>query len=241
MRGMWWDFAFTRDVCQWARAVLPNTSAEGDLIHEAFDVPREHIHVIPNGVSENFLHGDPELFRQKYGVDKFILNVGHVGPDRKNVLGLVKALETIDHPAVIIGRITPGGQADEIMRLAEKNKNLLIIDGIDHDSPLLASAYAACDVFAMPSKFETPGIAALEAALGGAKVVITPHGGTRDYFEDRAIYVDPYSVEDIRQGIEAALNRPADDDLKQHVVDNFLWRRVAELTLEAYRSVLENG
>ncbi len=35
---------------------------------------------------------------------------------------------------------------------------------LDHDDPLLASAYAAARVFALPSWFETPGLAALEAA-----------------------------------------------------------------------------
>jgi len=43
---------------------------------------------------------------------------------------------------------------------------------------MLASAYAACDVFVLPSMFETPGIAALEAGLAGAKIVITKYGGT---------------------------------------------------------------
>ena len=39
----------------------------------------------------------------------------------------------------------------------------------DHDDPLLASAYAAARVFALPSWFETPGLAALEAALAGRR------------------------------------------------------------------------
>ena len=38
---------------------------------------------------------------------------------------------------------------------------------LDHHDPLLASAYAAARVFALPSWFETPGLAALEAALAG--------------------------------------------------------------------------
>ena len=38
---------------------------------------------------------------------------------------------------------------------------------LDHHDPLLASAYAAARVFALPSWFETPGLAALEAGPGG--------------------------------------------------------------------------
>lgn len=237
-RGVWWDYGYNRDVCAWAEAVLPNTREEAKLVHEGLGIPMEKITVIPNGVSESFLHGDPALFRKKYGLENFILNVGHIGPDRKNVLALVKALEKIDHPAVIIGQVTRGGESQAIMEEARKNKKLLIIEGLPHDSPLLASAYAACEVFALPAKFETPGIAALEAALAGAKIVITPYGGTREYFEDMAEYVNPYSIEDIRRGILSALEAPRTDRLKEHVLKNFTWDKIAKKTLAVYKHVL---
>ena len=62
---------------------------------------------------------------------------------------------------------------------------------LDHDDPLLASAYAAARVFALPSWFETPGLAALEAALAGCAVVITPYGSTREYFGGLVAYARP--------------------------------------------------
>ena len=102
---------------------------------------------------------------------------------------------------------------------------------------MLASAYAACNVFALPSTFETPGIAALEAALAGAKIVITPHGGTRDYFNNMAEYVNPYSVESIRAGIVASLESKKSNTLQQHIKNEFLWNRVAEKTLAVYKSI----
>jgi len=237
VRGVWWDYGMFQDICQWAELVLPNTKAEGNLISEGMGIPRKKIRIIHNGVSREFLDGNPNLFKEKYGIDNFILNVGHIGPDRKNVLALVKALSKIDHPAVIIGRITPGGETEKILTESKKNKNILIIDGLDHSSPLLASAYAACDVFALPSKFETPGRAGLEAALSGAKIVITPYGGTKEYFEDMAEYVDPYSVESIRKGIETALNKPKSAELKEHIKNNFLWDKIASDTLAIYREI----
>ena len=237
LRGFWWEYGFTRDICQWAELVLPNTLAEGNLISEGMGILQEKIELVPNGVSEKFLSGDPKLFEEKYGLKNFILNVGHIGPDRKNVLALVKALEGIDRPAVIIGRITPGGEAEAVLARAQKNKNLLIIDGIDHDDPLLASAYAACDTFVLPSKFETPGRAALEATLAGAQIVITPFGGTKEYFGEMAEYVNPYSVNSIRTGIERALNRHKTSDLRKHVKDNFLWDKIAQKTIGIFEKL----
>lgn len=235
--GIWTDYFFTRQICDWSRAVLPNTHDEGDLLEKGIGVPRSKITVVPNGVEPRFEFGDPTLFKKTYGIDNFILNVGHIGPPRKNVLNLIRALKHIDHPAVIIGRVSPGAYGERCLAEAKENKNILIIDGLKNDSEMLASAYAAANVFALPSTFETPGIAALEAALAGAKIVITPVGGTKDYFDAMAEYVDPSSPENIRAGIERALNAPKTGALKEHMKKEFLWSRVAEKTLAVYRSI----
>lgn len=236
-KGVWTDYALSADVCAWAQRVLPNTKAEMELVTRGLGVPQEKIRVIPNGVDERFLNADPELFKRTYGLEKFILNVGHTGHERKNVLSLIKALGTIDHPAVIIGRIIKSDYGDACVREAAKYKHVLLIDGLDNHSGMLASAYAACDVFVLPSLFETPGIAALEAGLAGAKVVITKYGGTEEYFEQMAEYVEPRSVESIRRGILRALQAEKTDLLKEHIAHEFLWPRVAEKTVTVYKEI----
>lgn len=233
-KGIWTDYALTADICNWAANVLPNSAEEARLIINGLGVDSSKVTVIPNGVDERFAHADPALFKEKYGLQDFILNVGHTGHTRKNVLALIKALGQIDHPSVVIGRIVRGEYGEACVREAEKHKQVLLIDGLPNDSALLASAYAACDVFVLPSLFETPGIAALEAALAGAKIVITPFGGTKEYFGAMAEYVDPHSVESIRTGIVKALNTPKDSRLREHVQREFLWETVARKTADAY-------
>ncbi len=235
--GIWTDYGFTEQICKWSRAVLPNTADESRLIELGLNIPAEKISVIPNGVDPRFEFGNADLFKKKYGVERFILNVGHIGPARKNVLSLIRALRTIDYPAVIIGKII-GKDGERCVKEAAENKNILIIPGLENESEMLASAYAACDAFVLPSLFETPGIAALEAALAGAKIVITPHGGTRDYFGTMVQYVDPHSVDLIRVGILAALNEHRNDDLRRHIKKEYLWSKVAEKTLAVYKKIL---
>ncbi len=235
--GIWSDYALCADICSWAARVLPNTEAEGELIRNGYGIPAERVRVVPNGVDERFGSGDPDLFVKEYGVKGFILNVGHIGHRRKNVLQLIRALGAIDHPAVIIGRVIPGPYGDACVREAAKYKHIRIIPGLGNDSAMLASAYAACDVFALPSLFETPGIAALEAGLAGAKIVITPHGGTKDYFGALARYVEPENVGSIRRGIEGALTSAKDTKLKEHIAGRFLWKHVAARTSEIYNEV----
>jgi glycosyltransferase involved in cell wall biosynthesis len=127
------------------------------------------------------------------------------------------------------------------VREAARHKQILLLDRMENDSAMLASAYAACRVFALPSLFETPGIAALEAALAGAHIVITPHGGTREYFGDMAAYVEPDSVEAIRAGILLKLDAAPEERLREHIRQNFLWSRVAQLTAEVYREAVQGS
>jgi glycosyltransferase involved in cell wall biosynthesis len=229
------------DICGWADRVLPNTQSEALIIEKGLGIRAGKIRVVPNGVDERFGSGDPGLFRKKYGIENFILNVGHIGHPRKNVLSLIRALATIDRPSVIIGRIISGEYGDACVREAAKHKQILLVDGLEHDSEMLASAYAACEVFALPSQFETPGIAALEAGLAGAKIVITPRGGTREYFENLAIYVAPESVDSIRKGILDALMLPKDDRLKNRIKERYLWGRVGALTADVYNEALHGA
>jgi glycosyltransferase involved in cell wall biosynthesis len=236
--GIWTNYEYSRQVCEWSKAVLPNTTEEGRLVIEGLGIPRRKVTVVPNGVEPRFEFGDATLFKKKYGLENFILNVGHIGPQRKNMLNLIRALKQIDHPSVIIGKITDSAYSRQCLEEAQEAKQIHIIPGLDNTSEMLASAYAASSLFALPSQFETPGIAALEAALAGARIVITPYGGTKDYFADLATYVEPTSVESIRDGIIASLNAPVNPAIKQRMKDEFLWSRVAEKTLAVYRTVL---
>ncbi len=238
-RGIWFDYGIIRDICSWSEIVMPNTYSEAEILSNGLSIPKEKFEVVHNGVSERFLNGDPEIFKKKYGINNFILYVGHLGYKRKNGLSLVKALKQINHPAVIIGNVADAGEGNEILAEIKNNKNIILIPALENDSPLLASAYAACDTFVLPSQFETPGIAALEAGLAGAKIVITPFGGTKEYFNDMAEYPDVYSIESIKSSIEKSLNKSKDEKLKNHIINNYLWTKIARKTSEVYVKVLD--
>jgi len=239
-RGLFSEYGMVAQMCEWAVCVAPNTEEEAALCRNAFGVPSEKIAVVPNGVEERFRTATPDAFVAAYGMRDFVLNVGHIGPARKNVMRLVEAMGRIDRPAVIIGRIEQSPEGRAIVERAFRNPRIRILDHIDHDSEMLASAYAACSVFALPSQFETPGIAALEAGLAGANIVITPYGGTREYFGEMAEYVDPYSISDIRRGIEKAVSRSRTRGLSDHIASHFLWPHAARRTVEVYEKTLRS-
>lgn len=239
--GIWSNYGIAAQICRAADMILPNTTAEAKLFAGGMGVQSDKIRVIPNGVEERFYTAEPDLFQQEFGSEKFVLCVAHMTSGRKNVLSFIRAMADVDCNAVVVGKVFDNDYGHQCLRAADDNPRLRIINGLPHDSPLLASAYAACEVFALPSILETPGIAALEAALAGAKIVITPHGGTRDYFGDMAFYPDPYRIESIAGSITAALAAKPSKALRDRVYQEYLWPRVAQKTAAAYRELLSGS
>lgn len=236
--GFMTEWGMSKNICAHSAAMYPNTTHEARFFAEGMGLPSGKMTVIPNGVEERFTTADASLFTRTYGIKDCILYVGNIGAERKNALGFIRAVQNIECPAVIIGPVYTNAYAQRCIEEAKRNKNLRILGPLENTSPMLASAYAACRVFALPSYFETPGIAALEAAVAGARVVITQHGGTTDYFGTHAHYVNPASVQHIAEAIRAALDTPHSDALRTHVIREFLWQRVAEKTAMAYKQLL---
>ncbi len=149
-----------RELLNLADAILPNSVAEGEQLVRWFGADPSRIRPVPNGVEERFAHADPSAFRAIHGAGDFVLYVGRIEP-RKNVLGLVEGVRAAGLPLVVIGDALPGyeGYAADCKRAGSGFARWL--PRVDHDDPLLESAYASARVLALPSWFETPGLVAL--------------------------------------------------------------------------------
>lgn len=225
--------SWRREFLGLADAVLPNSQAEARQLVRLFGVDPSRIHVIPNGVSPELMQAGPELFWRAVGKRDFVFFAGRIEP-RKNPLGLIEALAGSRLPIVIAGE-PPAGREGYARRCREAGGDRVTFLGrLAADDPLLASAYKAARVFALPSWFETPGLAALEAALAGLPLVITPHGSTREYFGDLASYARPDRPREIAAAVERCWSEGADPRLSRRVFDNYLWSRTARLTAEVY-------
>lgn len=219
-----------------ADVVLASSKAEAEQIVRYFLIPREKIRVVVCGADQNYETGNGDIFTQKFGLKNFVLTVGRIEP-RKNQLNLIRAMKTIKHALVIIGETVSHHQAYYEKCRKESGDNVFFFGGFPPDSEHLRSAYIACDTFALPTWFETPGIATLEAGLSGAKIVITREGATKEYFKDLAEYVNPNSVTDIRAKITKTLNQPKNEALGKLIKERYLWQNTAEQTIAAYEAV----
>lgn len=217
--------------------LMPNSNAEAEQLVRYFGVPRQRIHVVPNGAHQRFAEVDGSAFKRLVEMDDFVLCAGRIEP-RKNQLGLLKAMQGTDVPIVVVGEAVWGHEsyAGECRRMA--GRRVRFLGRLDHDDPLLAGAYAACGCLALTSWFETPGLVALEAGMSGVPLVLPQGGCAREYFGDRATYVRPGDLAGIRRAVRAALSRDRDHGLAEHVRRNFSWTAAARATRDGYNKVL---
>jgi glycosyltransferase involved in cell wall biosynthesis len=228
--------SWRRELLSLADIVLPNSLSEATQLVRLFGVARERVHTVPNGVLSTVASASPGLFQEHFGADPFVLSVGRIEP-RKNTLALIRAIRALGLPLVVIGEAHPAFAhfARDCRRAG--GDEVVWLGRVDHHDPLLASAYAAARVFALPSWFETPGLAALEAALAGLPVAITPYGSTWDYFGDLVEYARPHDTPDIRRAVAKCWEEGADPRLSRRIATHYLWPKVAQLTAEAYDRV----
>ncbi|MBI6546241.1 MAG: glycosyltransferase family 4 protein [Cyanobacteria bacterium NC_groundwater_1444_Ag_S-0.65um_54_12] len=195
------DRAFKR-----ADAVICLNQAERDFLVSTFQLSPGKLFIIPNGVAERFRKSDPTSFVKRYGLEGFVLFTGNLGK-RKNPLRLARALQRLRVPGVFIGKPLPSeeGYFHAFQAEIEKGDRMLWIEEIDHESDLLASAYAAAGVFCLPSFAETQSLSALEAMAAGTPVVL----GDRPYayqepFKE-TLRCDPASETSIANTLRRAL------------------------------------
>lgn len=213
-----------RSQLELADRVITNSELESDTLAEVMGLPRDKFATVYNGIDGFFLRpGRPEIFREVYGIrERFVLNVGNIEP-RKNQLSLVRAMKSFsDFKLILIGHQRDPVYAAQV--LSEGGDQVCYLGPMPQDEMLL-SAYSASDLFCLPSTLETPGLAALEAAAQGARLLLTSEGSCREYFGSYAQYVDPHSIEAISDMLGNILCKPKEESaISNFKAEAFLWK-----------------
>lgn len=235
-----WDrrlFSFggaARRLLETVAVILPNSEAEREQVERNFDVRRPAV-IVPNAVNAaDFAAETHSASEDRNGV----LCVGRIEP-RKNQFALIRALRDIDAPATFVG-----GAGRFNRKYYERCKraagpNIRFLD--QRSAAELGNLYQSARVHACVSWYETPGLASLEAALGGCNLVVTPGGSTREYFVDQAFYCRPDDPVSIRSAIEQALNAPQDETLSERIARDYTWEAAARATLRGYELALKSA
>ena len=229
-----------REILELADLILPNSQMEADMLMSKLGIPGEKFHVVYNAIEPRAYENiDKNLFSRKYGLKRYLLNVGNIEP-RKNQLNLIRAIRNMDMPLVIIGHVRDEAYAARCRQEMQEGQ-VMMIDPMPHNSKLLLSAYAGAEVFVLPSTLETPGLAALEAVAAGCpRLAITSIGSTQEYFGENAHYIknvnDSKSIaETIERCLKGAVISAKAVDTLLH---KYTWQNAASQTFAAYEKVM---
>lgn len=168
-------WVYLRQLLERADAVVaPTESIRQELLKYAPDMRR--VDVIPTGVDCQRFDpaNDGSIVRQRYGLDgeKVLMHVGRVARE-KNIDLVLDGFSLLvdDEPDARLLIVGEGPARKHHMQKAREKglEDRVIFTGFVPDSEL-PQFYAACDAFTIASKFETQGLAALEAMATGKPV-----------------------------------------------------------------------
>ncbi|MBI9065701.1 MAG: glycosyltransferase family 4 protein [Salinivirgaceae bacterium] len=207
-----YDFKF-RFACKHADKIIAvSNSTKQDLI--------KHYHLNPEKIAVCYqtchdmfkveLNQDTlDSFLDHYNLPKeYMLYVGSI-IERKNLLGIVQAIEKYKHkiniPLIVVGK---GGKYLQQVKkyISDKNieNNILFLNPLNYLH--LPALYQKAKLFLYPSQYEGFGIPIIEALWSKTPVITTKSSSLPEAAGDGAYYCDPNSIDSIAAGIIKILN-----------------------------------
>jgi glycosyltransferase involved in cell wall biosynthesis len=228
--------------------VTPSFAYRKMLTH--MRIESKKLKVIPYSVDLARFHpsNSGEAFKKRYNCDgsSVVLSVGRLNY-QKGFSYLLKAMSMMvqklpDLKLVIVGN------GEQFSFLKELSQSLGLGSSVIFTGPLpqaeLTEAYAAADVFVLPSIFESFGIALIEAQASGKPVVCTRVGGAPETLSEMksGLIVDPKEPSQLAEAIITILHDPKlaksmGDEGRRFVENRFDWRKNVDLVVEVYEKM----
>ena len=181
------------DVIACADLMLASTDAERDQLETLYGAVAERVEIVPPGVDHSvFFPADPDVAKRRLGLDgrRTLLFAGRIQP-LKGVGMAVRCLAELDDPdttLMVVGGPSGADGDEELARVHALAHDLGVAANVRFVPPQphhrLADFYRAADVCIVPSRAESFGLVALEAAACGTPVVAASVGGLRSLVDD---------------------------------------------------------
>ena len=175
-------------------AILASCTAEAEQLQRLYDAPRDRIEIVPPGVDHAFFSpGNQAGARAALGLGTdhpVLLFVGRIQP-LKGLDVAITALAQLarsDAELMVVGGPSGLDGDHELDRVHKLAADLGVADRIRFAPPqphhVLSTYYRAADVCLVPSRSESFGLVALEAAACGVPVVAAAVGGLTTLVDD---------------------------------------------------------
>ena len=164
-------------------AMLAMTPYEASLLTGIHNAPPSRVHIVPNGVEEVFLKGQP-VQRGPWLVCTATIT------ELKGVLKLAQMAVRAEVPIWIIGKAysDKDGYTRDFIEYARQNATLVRYEGPIGDRERLARIYREARGFVLLSNWESLSLSALEAAACRCPLLLSDLPWAHDAFKDKAAY-----------------------------------------------------
>lgn len=229
--------ALERSLLEQSNLVVAVSEAEALSCRELASVQK--LIVVPNGVSEEFFRTPLTVTSMSFNSPKTIGSVGRVCR-QKGTDVLVDAFIQLRKNGLNVRLQIVGGDYGEGNLLLDLKAKLLkancneyvTFHGLVPNSSL-SKLMVGWDVYAQPSRYESQGIAILEAMASGRTMVTTKLPAIDEYLPDEISYkVDlPLNVKDLKTQLTEALQSKEVSELSQRtrsIARGFSWQAARE-------------
>ena len=175
---------------------LVRSEEERHYVNYCLEIPQDKIVKVP-------LHYRIPPIKEISPKEDFCFHASRLASPNKNVPRLIEAAKKYGFQLKLAGHLMGQVEHDWLKRLIGNASNIEYVGEVSEEE--LQNLYKRAKVFALPSLQEGVGMVALEAAAYGCEIVLTNYGAPKEYYDGRAILVDPRSVDEIGQGIMRAL------------------------------------
>ena len=195
--------------CLW----LVRSEEERHMVNYALEIPQEKIVKIPLHYRIPPLEGFPQK-------EDFCFHASRLKSANKNVPRMIEAAKKYGFNLKLAGHLMGKSERAWLDNLIGDSKNIEYVGEVSEAE--LLNYYKRAKVLALPSIFEGVGMVALEGAAYGCEVVLTNFGAPKEYYDGRAILVDPKSVDEIGQGISRAIKEGfSQPELKTYIETHY--------------------
>jgi glycosyltransferase involved in cell wall biosynthesis len=191
------DNRFRKTLCTFERIVCVSNFVRNDLISRG--IPKEKTVTVPS-----CLTSFPETTDKE---EDFILSLGRL-VKTKGLKYLVKAMENVNGKLIICGK------GPEEKNLKKQISKLGLEDKIEMRGYVSeeekAELMSTCKFFAMPSLFESLGLAAIELMSYGRPIICTDVNGLPDTVGDAGIIVPPKDSDSLARAMNSLLENDSE-------------------------------
>jgi glycosyltransferase involved in cell wall biosynthesis len=247
-RILWAPWIMQEVVAKRLRRAIVVSETSKRAVLSAFDISPDRVRVVHNGVDTDIFRPLPDVQRKS----NLILYVGNSEDRNKGARYLIEAM----------AQLQDDKRDYHLALVDQKRENLKLVPRLVKEYGLssrvtftgrvtteeLVRLYNQAEVVVSPSLYEGFGLPAAEAMACGAPVLATTGGAFPEIIDhdESGWLVPPGDATALADAIRLlmddwALRERLGAHGRQHILENFNWRKAAEQTLAVYEEVIEQS